>query len=253
MSSYANTNNGPPMVNGMSPVQQMQQQPPQQQHQQMQQNQQNIGLRSMLPVVNTNINKFMPPPSNVPASYPTTSIANYGLQNLNGTQTNQVLQHQLQSSISNNMSPNLRPPIINGPGSGNNLIMNGASTNTTVIGSSSRTSSPAIQLLNQQQQEVKPSGLSTQPPTSATALSKESNVNSLTGHIQNLNINQVNGPMPPTLQSSKSLQMPIKNEVPTTTPQQTANNFQVIFTFIICYMFLKINFKLRRIVKLFRR
>ncbi|TMW45201.1 hypothetical protein DOY81_009720 [Sarcophaga bullata] len=230
MSSYTNINNGPPMVNGMSPVQQMQRQPPQQQLQQMQQNQQNSGLPIMPPVISANMSKFMPPSSNVPASYPTTSMANYVPQNLNGPQKNQAVQQQIQASITNNMPPNLRPPIVNGPGSGNNLIMNGASTNAAVSGNSSRTASPSIQFSNQQQREIKPSGLATQPPTSAPTHSKEPNINSLTGNIQNLNLNPINGPMPPTSLSSQSLQMPFKSDVPTTTQQQQqqqmTNNFQ---------------------------
>ena len=239
MSSYTNTNNGPPMVNGMSPVQQMQRQPPQQQ---LQQNQQNSGLPIMSPVISANMSKYMPPSSNVPAPYPTTSMANYVPQSLNGPQKNPAVQQQMQAPITNNMPPNLRPPILNGPGSGNNLIMNGASTNAAASGNSSRTASPSIQFSNQQQREIKPSGLVTQPPTSAATHSKEPNINSLAGNIQNLNLNPINGPMPPTSLSSQPLQMPFKNDVPTMTQQQQmTNNLQVsFFIHVIMYFRFKL-------------
>ncbi|KAI8119133.1 Protein transport protein Sec24B [Lucilia cuprina] len=258
MSSYANTNYGPPppmgqmnMVNGMPPVPQMQQQqlpPPQQQ----QQKQQYTGMSAMPPTINANMSKFMPPSmTSTSVTNPTAAIGNYTApQNVNGPQPMApTSQQQTQGPVTSNLPPHMRPPTANGPGSGNNLMSNGASTNATASANSSRTASPSIQL-NQQQQQYHPtaqlqqqqfkpviaSGIANQPPTSSslTNTTTPSNVNNLTGSMQNLNINRMNGPtIPPTsLPSSQSMQMPPKSApIPSSQQQQQqqqqqVNNFQ---------------------------
>lgn len=240
MSSYTNANYGLPpigklnIVNGMPPVTQVQQQqlPPQQQ-------QPFSGIPSMPPSINANMSKFMPPSmTSTPSTTPITSPGNYASpQIVNGPeQRPPINQHPTQGPLTCNLPPHMRPPIANGPGSGNNLMSNGASTNATASANSSRTASPSMQF-NQQQQPypstaqplqqqfkpILPSGIANQPlKSSATNSTVTSTVNNLTGSMQNLNINRIIGP-PTTLSSSQSMQLP------STLQQQQVNNFQVRF------------------------
>ncbi|XP_065366704.1 protein transport protein Sec24A isoform X2 [Calliphora vicina] len=240
MSSYTNTNYGPPpmgqmnMVNGMPPLPQMQQQPllPQQQ----QQKQQYSGMPPMSPTINENISKFMPPSmASTSVTNPTTTIGNYtGPQSVNGPQPRPpTSQQQTQGPLTSNLPPHMRPPIANGPGSGNNQMSNGASINATASANSSRTASPSLQLNQQQyqltaQSQQQQSGIGNQPPTAPlTNTTATSNVTNLTGSMQNLNVNRMNGPIPPTsLPSSQSMQMLPKNVATPVSQQQNVNNFQ---------------------------
>ncbi|XP_013098692.2 protein transport protein Sec24A [Stomoxys calcitrans] len=245
--SFANNNYGPPpamgqfnVVNGMPPVgtnqmgmpQQPQPQQQQQQQQQMSQQQQHVPPKQpqqfpSMPLgaaLNANMSKFMPPsmastPSNtLPGNYVPSAIAN-------GAQRPALSQPPLAS----NLPPHMRTPgAINGPSVGPSAIPNGSSSNNTA--SSSRTASPSIQLAQQQQQQLHQQHTpSTQTPSSTPAV-PSSAINTLSGSIQNLNINRINGSMPPppstSSLTSQSMQTSQKLTPAPIQPQPLVNSFQ---------------------------
>ncbi|XP_075165510.1 protein transport protein Sec24AB [Haematobia irritans] len=239
--SYANNNYGPPpagmgqfnVANGVPPIgtnqippqQQMsQQQPPQQVLQKQQHQIPNMPLPSA--ALNANMSKFMPPtmtstPSNnLPANYAQSTIPNGPHRPAAG-----------QPPIASNLPPHMRPPgTLNGPSIGMGTVLNGGgNTNAAASASSSRTASPSIQLT----QQHTPSTVSNQSNAQAQAgipPTMTSTVNNLSGSMQNLNINRMNGPMqpPPTIQSTTSqpMQMPVKPAPTINNQQAPVNTFQ---------------------------
>ncbi|XP_073848514.1 protein transport protein Sec24AB [Musca autumnalis] len=238
MSSYANTNYGPPpnmgqynAVNGMPPLGSTQIPQPQQQQQMSQvlpqKQQQFSGMPPPTATLNTNLSKFMPPsmtPTSIaPGNFPPAT-------NVNGPQRVPASQ----PPIASNLPPHMRPPNVrNGPSQGPSAIPNGGGNGSmTASANSSRTASPSIQLTQQQYQYAPPSSTnsaSMPPPV------QSSTMNQLSGSMQSLNINRVNGTAPPptTSTSSQSMQIPGQNVGPTLAPTSQAtpamNNFATNF------------------------
>lgn len=242
MSSHANTNYGPPpmgqinMVNGMPPISQAQMTQQHQMSQQQQptqmsqkQTQQFPGMPLPPPSLNTNMSKFMPPstPSNVLPGNNAPPLS------ANGAPYDGQRPPMSQPPLATNLPPHMRPPgMVNGPSVGmTNTTSNGAG-NATASANSSRTASPSIQLGQQQHQQqykpIVPTNQGSTPITSTTAAPPMSTVNNLTGSMQNLNINRVNGPTMSSTLPPQSLQMHTKVTAPPTSQQQAvASSFQV--------------------------
>ncbi|XP_058982376.1 protein transport protein Sec24A-like [Musca domestica] len=247
MSSYANSNYGPPQnmgqynaVNGMPPLgsTQIPQQPQQQQQQMsqpMQQKQQQFpGMPVPPATLNTNLSKFMPPSmtaSGTPGNFAPSP-------NTNGPQR----MPSSQPPIASNLPPHMRPPgAMNGPTHGSNSISNGggAGVNATASANSSRTASPSIQLTQQQHQYVPTSSSNSGkiPPASHPPIASASTpgMNQLNSSMQNLNMNRINGTaLPPTtVSASQSMPMAGKDvstvSVPNAQAQPVMNNFPANF------------------------
>lgn len=239
MSSYTNTNYGPPtmgqynVANGIPPTPQQQQQQQQQMSQQQQHQQQMLQKSQQQPfpgmplppaALNTNMSKFMPPSM---TSAPTNALpGNYASSPslVNGPQRPPTSQPPLAS----NLPPHMRPPgVMNGPSIGPTAMSNGSSTNKAgASASSSRTASPSLQLTQQQHHfPATSSNQGSANPIQSTAAA-QSAINNLSGSMQSLNINRMNGAMPPI--TSPSTQIPPTAAAPPTSQQQpVVNSFQV--------------------------
>lgn len=234
MSGYANTNYGPPpmgqtnFVNGLPATQQQQQttqgvagappppfsanpqhqiQQQQQQILQQKQPQQQQLLSQPVHTLQSNMSKFLPPTSNSASSAA-----------LNGpTRPPTAATTQVPAS---NLPPHMRPPGMNVPPLGMPLT-NGGSGSGDLSANSSRTASPS---LAQQAQfggyNAKPS-MSQAPSGNVTPSNPQyssASAAALSGSMQNLSINRINGASPANIPPPTNMQ---QQRQPSTASNQT--------------------------------